>query len=235
MTDFGVQIIKPNEILYTYSSCQQISMQAGLIGYLRADMGSRGKDFYSTWFNNNNGLNTAEFKKEFDDVINYLRFYGMLKSRSEMNKYCSENTEASFEGNFATEYGFKINTENYTYLLRCNPSQSDYDLYCYCYKRDYYENHLQQAAKGIRFINSRYTELFKINDGDKIQIEYQNGEVKNFSCRYIDEYHLIVGTNLYHICEFAERMENAGNKVTPLNDEQSLIPTMQSKDRGDAR
>jgi hypothetical protein len=36
------------------------------------------------------------------------------------------------------------------------------------------------------------------------------------TCRYIDEYHLEVGRYLYHICEFAEWMEEAGNTVIPL-------------------
>ena len=36
------------------------------------------------------------------------------------------------------------------------------------------------------------------------------------TCRYIDDYHLEVGSNLYHICEFAERMEQNGNTVIPL-------------------
>lgn len=35
-------------------------------------------------------------------------------------------------------------------------------------------------------------------------------------CRYIDDYHVEVGRNLYHICQFAELMERNGNTVIPL-------------------
>ena len=35
-------------------------------------------------------------------------------------------------------------------------------------------------------------------------------------CRYVDETHLEVGNNLYHICEFAERMQRSGILVIPL-------------------
>ena len=34
-------------------------------------------------------------------------------------------------------------------------------------------------------------------------------------CWYHGEYHLDIGTNLYHICEFSERMEQAGNSYAP--------------------
>ena len=48
----------------------------------------------------------------------------------------------------------------------------------------------------------------------------EDGQKRDFTCRYINEAHLEVGNSLYHICEFAERMERSGNtyqpKETPL-------------------
>jgi hypothetical protein len=35
------------------------------------------------------------------------------------------------------------------------------------------------------------------------------------TCRYIDDYHVEIGDNLYHICEFAERMEQNGHTCEP--------------------
>ena len=43
-----------------------------------------------------------------------------------------------------------------------------------------------------------------------------SGETLEQTCRYIDETHLEVGNNLYHICEFAERMHHNGVKTIPL-------------------
>lgn len=58
----------------------------------------------------------------------------------------------------------------------------------------------------IRFINSHYDELFRIPDGEAIQIQYPDETIiKN--CFYRDDYHTQVGQNMYHICEFAEIME----------------------------
>ena len=44
-------------------------------------------------------------------------------------------------------------------------------------------------------------------------------ENRKKTCRYIDSTHLEVGSgplNIYHICEFAERMEGGGAKVEPI-------------------
>lgn len=70
--------------------------------------------------------------------------------------------------------------------------------------------------KQIRFIDSRYNEKFRIPDGGTIRITFSNGEKTERTCRYIDDYHVKVGSNVFHICEFAERMEHNGNKVEPL-------------------
>lgn len=64
-----------------------------------------------------------------------------------------------------------------------------------------------------------YDEKFRIPDGDEIRVTAPDGESNDYECRYIDDYHLeLNGTchSLYHIAEFAERMERNGNTVIPL-------------------
>ena len=56
-------------------------MQTGLIGYLRADFGSNGNEFWTTWNDFRKDLKTDEFKAEFDDVINGLRDGDVLSGR----------------------------------------------------------------------------------------------------------------------------------------------------------
>ena len=84
------RIMNPAERKYTFRQSQQISMQTGLIGYLRADFGSTGKEFYSTWNDFRKDLKTDDFKKEFDLVINSYRFGDgeFLSGRSAMSKFC---------------------------------------------------------------------------------------------------------------------------------------------------
>ena len=51
----------------------------------------------------------------------------------------------------------------------------------------------------IRFIDSRYKELFRIPDGGTIQVDYPDRHYAA-KCCYIDDYHTQVGNNVYHIC-----------------------------------
>lgn len=48
-------------------------MQTGLIGYIRADMGTNGNEFWSTWNSFRDDLNTPEFNSEKVDIINPFR------------------------------------------------------------------------------------------------------------------------------------------------------------------
>ena len=71
--------------------------------------------------------------------------------------------------------------------------------------------------KYIRFINSDYKTLFHLPDGGRIRITRPGGQQLEQICRFNDEYHTYVGGYLYHICEFAERMEAIGAKYEPLD------------------
>ena len=201
---------------YTFRQSSQISGQCGLIGHLRADMDTDGNGFFSSWFDYRPDLKTDDFKAELEEVINSLQEEGdVLHSRSDLAKYCYSTPQSKMQ----TEqdyYGVRVDTKKYAFLLRLNPNKGEYNLYCYCYRRDWLDSHLRQAEKGIRFINPNYKELFRIPDGDRVRLLYSDGEKADRTCRYIDDYHVEVGDNLYHICEFAERMERSQAKVIPL-------------------
>ncbi len=188
----NIRAATPMERLYLYSQSSQIGGQTGLIGYLRADMDSNGKSFFSTWFDFRKDLKTDDFEAELDGVINACRFDsecgGMLADRANMARYCREHSDGGFIGNYTTEYGFRIDTENYTYLMRLNPTKGDYNLYCYCYKRDFLDDHLHRAENGIRFITPDYNELFRIADGDKVRVIMADGKILDRTVRYIDDY-----------------------------------------------
>ena len=216
MVNFDKRAMTEEEDKYTFSQSSQISSQCGLIGYLRADMDTNGNGFFSSWNGYRDDLKTQEFKDEFDDVINSLREEGdILHNRTTLAKYCYSTPQAKM----STEqdyYGVRVDTEKYAYLMRLNPNRGEYNLYCYCYRRDWLDDHIKQARKGIRFIDPNYQERFRISDGDKIRITLSDGEHFDRVCRYIDDYHLEVGDNIFHICEFAERNGANGNKVSPI-------------------
>lgn len=214
--DLDMRALTKKEDKYTFSNSMQISMQCGLIGHLRADMDSDGNGFFSSWEDFRKELKTDEFKDEFDKVINSLREEGdILYNRKSLAKYCYSSPQAKMN-NEQDYYGVRIDTEKYAYLCRLNPNKGEYNLYCYCYIKDWLDKHIRSAEKGIRFITPEYKEKFRISDGEKIRITFSDGEVKDRVCRYIDDSHVEVGDDLYHICEFAERMEQCGATFIPL-------------------
>ncbi len=203
---------------YTYKQSTQLEGQTGSIGYLRGDFGKHGNEFYTSWFGRSTQWETDAFKSELDEIITALRSdeYGLLKDSAHMNHYDHAHNDSMFEGNYCTEFGFRVDTEKHAFLLRCNPTRGDYNFTCHCYIRQYLDRHMTKAEKGVRFITPHYREIFRIPDGDKILIQYPDGEIRRRSVRYIDEYHAQIGDNLYHICEFAERIQLARAKVIPL-------------------
>lgn len=145
----------------------------------------------------------------------------VLSSRSAMSQFVYAHPECCIAGNYTKEAAVRINTKNHSFILRMNPNQGDYNLYCYCCKRDWLDKHMKAAEKGIRFIDPNYKERFRLEDGDMIRIVASNGEQRDRTARYIDDYHMELsgglGGNLFHICEFAERMEAAQTKdIIPL-------------------
>ena len=219
--ELTIRPMTPQERMYSYSQSTQIEGQAGCIGHLRGDLDADGEAFLSSWTGHRDDLKTQDFKDEFDDVINALRFDdqygGILKSRRSLAKFCFSHPESSYGND--REFGFRADTPSYTFMLRLNPNQGEYNLYCYCFKRDWLDRHMTHAVRGIRFITPDYNEKFRIDDGDSIRITRDNGTTADYVCRYIDEYHVEVGGahgNLYHICEFAERMKLAGSTVIPI-------------------
>lgn len=194
------------------------SAQTGLIGYLRANMAIDGNGLFSSWIDWQRDLKTDKFKEEFNNVINSLREEGnILHNRKALANYCYSHPQSKMQ----TEqeyYGVRVDTEKYTYLLRLNPNKGAYNVYCYCYIKQWLDGHMHKARKGIRFIDTHNKELFRIADGGKIRIHYQWGETIIRTCRFVDKYHVEIGDILYHICKWAEYMEQGGHTCEPVWD-----------------
>ena len=222
MVNITIRPLLPSEQKYTYSQSSQIENQTGLIGHLHGSLETAGSSFLTSWDNHNIHLNTPEFKQLFDEVINTLRSDPscdlILRNRASLAAYCRAHPESSF-GN-EREYGIRVDTQDYSMLMRLNPNLGEYNLYCYCYIRPWLDQHLTKSESGIRFITPDYQELFRIPDGDKIRIFTHSGEARDRVCRYIDDYHMETNdgfsSTIYHIAEFAERTEQTGSTVIPL-------------------
>lgn len=224
---------KPEE-MYCYTQSQQIRNQTGNIGFLRADMDTDGNGFFSSWTGFRYDLKTEAFKDEFDELINCLRSGDgpecFLRNRTTLANYCFSHIGTQLSEQYS--FGFRVDTEKYSYMMRLNPNRGEYNLYCYCYVKDWLDSHLKKAERGIRFINSRYDELFRIPDGGKIWLIYPDGQVREETCRYIDDYHFELGfgsLNLFHICEFAEHTEENGIQIEPVMEGRTQRETQRGK------
>ena len=78
------------------------------------------------------------------------------------------------------------------------------------------------AMKRIRFIDSQYTTLFYVPDGGNVILICSDGEKLKRPCKYLDDYHVQIGNSIYHICEFAEKMERIGTTYVP--EEPPVLP-----------
>ena len=74
-------------------------------------------------------------------------------NRYDMTDFCRQHKDSAFQGNYCTEYGFRVDTEKHAFLLRCNPSKGDYNFYCFCYVKEWLDRHIGKAEQGIRFID----------------------------------------------------------------------------------
>ena len=221
--DLTLRPMTQAEQAYCYSQSQQISGQTGLIGHLRADFGSNGTGFFSNFFDFRKDLKSEDFKAEINEVINALRedkqFGGILASRTAMSKYCHKHPGSSIEPDY--NYGFRADTDHYSYMLRVTPKKGEYNLYCYCYLRQWLDGHMKRAEKGIRFITPHYQEKFRIADGDRVRLVMESGENREMTCRYIDDHHVEVfgqsTSTVYHIDEFVEAWKIHGcTEMIPL-------------------
>ena len=218
---------KPEQ-LYTFTQSSQIASQTGCLGHLRADFGEGGTEFHTSWEDHCGDLKTDEFKALFNEIIEELRNGTengkLLSSRANLARFCFRHPTAGIpqaQGSSA----FRFDEGGYAYLMRLNSNSGDYNVYIYIYIGDWLDRHLREAEKGIRFIDPHYHELFRMLDGGQVRLTYRDGKSVIRICRYIDDYHAEIGSNFYHICEFAEMCEQSGIKVEPVT------PPIQSIDR----
>lgn len=72
----------------------------------------------------------------------------------------------------------------------------------------------EDEGKSIRFINSRYEDKFRLLDGGVVEVTYPHHRF-SMKCEYVDEYHMRLGQDVFHICQFAEMLERGNGTCQP--------------------
>ena len=115
----------------------EVAERRGAVGCFRANFGRDGRDFSSTWVDNQKHLNTRAFKKEFDSVINFLRNNGQeppFASRKSLEMFCHTNPDKELA---AHNCWYMVRTENYSYYFGFKPHSGDSEIYCYAFDNRY--------------------------------------------------------------------------------------------------
>lgn len=115
------------------------SKDCGYIGHLRGDFGIPGTEYWTTWHNGNDALNTIEFRTEFDELERYLKEQSptpILKDRATMRHICGLHHGFKLADKFADIYLYKVVTEKYTYFIRCFYGTGDYNFYIFAYNNE---------------------------------------------------------------------------------------------------
>jgi hypothetical protein len=160
-----------------FKMIKEASERHGVIGYTRMDFGKTGKEFWHTWFDIQERLNTVSFKEEIENVINSLREDGdtpPFASRNNLSAFCVMNPgkELNRRGN-----GYFIRTLNYSYYFRCLPDLGDYDIVCFTYDNRFL---LPELAGNHEMPELCYSTM--LDSGAVIMIKY--GESGYYPCDY---------------------------------------------------
>lgn len=118
--------------------------ECGYIGNLRGDFGKSGTEYWTTWHNGNDALNTIEFRTEFDELQRYLKEQSpvpVLKDRATMRHICELHRGFKLTDRFADMYLYKVVTEKYTYFIRCFYGTGDYNFYIFAYNNEKLRKH----------------------------------------------------------------------------------------------
>ena len=127
---FFTMSAKGHDLLYSHGA--EYDRDHHCVGHLRGDFDSA-KLLQTTWWPHQNDiLNTPRFKADL---------FAPLRDLETMGRFCSLfETAAKLPGGGEKVYGFRVDTQNYMYALRCTPEEGAYHVYLYCYGKDDEQN-----------------------------------------------------------------------------------------------
>lgn len=136
-----------------HSQTEEQDKVTGCIGHLRGDFGS-GKQFFTTWWpHQNDMLNTPEFKADIERTVNWLREQpdSPLRDFDTMKRCCTYyQRSCAIKDAIFPSCAFLVESKQYVYMLRCTPTQGDYNFYMYCYQRATFEKYRAQLKNKAR-------------------------------------------------------------------------------------
>ena len=157
--------IEAEKVDWLYSNHTEKDGERGCIGHLRGDFGRDGNEFWTSWFDHQPQLKRQSFRDELQNVVNGMREKGgILANLPSMSKACRQGTLVEYS------YGFRMETKNYEYCLRCNPRRGDYNFYLYCYDKDAQREHAQDKPSVTAQLKQQPKPEIKTNKNKEMEI-----------------------------------------------------------------
>lgn len=191
--ELNIHPFLPEETPYFYKQCKELDEKTGNIGCFIGRFEEPSSKLVSDWTDHTSRLNTSEFADDFNDMVDTLR-QGMLKSRKALEIYCMDHPVCMMLDSASTDpdYGFRINTGKYSYMLRCNFSSPYYTFVLTAYSFLALDRNMREARNGIPILDLQGYERFRIPDGGKLKITSPDGFSGFCAVRYLDQNRLVL-------------------------------------------
>lgn len=187
MSKYEMRVATPMERMYMYANSKSIQAVTGFVGYLRGYFTNEGKTFYSDWTDGHwRCLNDKTFKTQFDAFMRHLIERGPLAGLAAMETFCCNHREAAFEGNYTTEYAFRVEIGDFVHLIRFIPVRGDNTVYIHSYSKLYLDMHLRRAEEGVALLSLTEKGRYRVPDGGKVKFTWSDGSSKEATCRVVD-------------------------------------------------
>lgn len=170
--ELEIRPMSESENKYTFARNVASVYDGGLIGRLSAVIDKQGV-FLSTWDDCHKELKSQIFKDEFDELINHFRENGkFLQNLNTLATFCYSSPQYKMP-NEDDYYGIRIDSGCYTYLMRINPNKGEYNIYCYCYRRDLLDRSIRLTAFDF-WKSDKVGYYLKDTNGHKIDCKFCN-------------------------------------------------------------
>lgn len=237
--ELNIHPFLPEETPYFYKQCKELDEKTGNIGCFTGRFEEPSSNLVSDWTNHTPRLNTAEFADDFNNMVDTLR-QDMLKSRKDLRIYCMDHPDCMMLDSASTDpdYGFRINTGIYSYMLRCNFSSPYYTFVLTAYSFLALDRNMREARNGVPILDLQGYERFRMPNGGKLKVTSLDGFSGFCTVRYLDQNRLVLfdefhkGT-IHSIRELPEWAAVNKYRLVPVN--QSIRDSCRPRRKGRER
>ena len=144
--DYEMRPITKDEKRATFQMKKEIVEAIGNIGYMKGDIDIIDPGFfYKDWYGLSEESNNQSFKDTFNEIIKSLRSDGnMLESKGALAHFCYKENPYKFKDR--NEYGVRVDSGDYSFLMRLNPNKGERDLFCNCFEKEKLDKYLERKA-----------------------------------------------------------------------------------------